>query len=120
MLGDGQISMLPRGVEEYLERRTASLREEDARLAAAARASAQSSATPVASQSEQREARKTVARIDRQLAKLAEQEAALHAALAEHASDYEKLAELDARLRELLAHKEDLEEEWLDAAALLD
>jgi ATP-binding cassette subfamily F protein uup len=74
----------------------------------------------MASQAEQREARKTVARIDRQLAKLAEQEAALHAALAEHASDYEKLAELDARLRELLAHKEDLEEEWLDAAALLE
>jgi ABC transport system ATP-binding/permease protein len=124
LLGDGQISMLPRGVEEYLERRAASLREEDARLAAAARGSAQSSAlsgaTPMASQAEQREARKAVARIDRQLAKLAEQEAALHAALAQHASDYEKLAELDARLRELLAHKEDLEEEWLDAAALLD
>jgi ATP-binding cassette subfamily F protein uup len=132
LLGDGQISMLPRGVEEYLERRTASLREEDARLGAAARGAAQSSdqssdqsndqssATPMASQAEQREARKTVARIDRQLAKLAEQEAALHAALAEHASDYEKLAELDARLRELLAHKEDLEEEWLDAAALLE
>jgi ATP-binding cassette subfamily F protein uup len=74
----------------------------------------------VVSQAEQREARKTVARIDRQLTRLAEQESALHAALAQHASDYEKLAELDARLRELLAQKESLEEEWLDAAALLD
>jgi ATP-binding cassette subfamily F protein uup len=119
LLGDGQISMLPRGVEEYLERRAASLRDEDALLAASA-ADAPESAGPVLSAAEQREARKTVARIDRQLTNLAEQEAALHAQLAEHASDYEKLAELDARLRELLAHKESLEEEWLDAAALLD
>src|SRR3954453_20029135 len=119
LLDDGQISMLPRGVEEYLERRAASLRDEDALLAASA-ADAPESAGPVLSAAEQREARKTVARIDRQLTNLAEQEAALHAQLAEHASDYEKLAELDARLRELLAHKESLEEEWLDAAALLD
>jgi len=118
LLGDGQISMLPRGVEEYLERRAQALREEDARLAAAGRADSQ--AGPAVSAADQREARKAVARIDRQLSKLAEQEAKLHAELAEHASDYERLAELDARLRELLAQKEALEEEWLDAASLLD
>jgi ATP-binding cassette subfamily F protein uup len=61
-----------------------------------------------------------VTRIDRQLAKLADREAALHAELAEHAADYEKLAELDSRLRELLSQKEALEEEWLEAAALLE
>jgi DNA repair exonuclease SbcCD ATPase subunit len=72
------------------------------------------------SAADQREARKTVARIDRQLSKLADQETRLHTELAEHASDYERLAELDARLRELVAQKEALEEEWLDAASLLD
>jgi ATP-binding cassette subfamily F protein uup len=118
LLGDGRISMLPRGVEEYLERRAESLRLEDPRLAAAGRDA--SDAVPGASAAEQREARKAVARIDRQLAKLADEEASLHAALAEHAADYEKLAELDVRLRELLARKDALEEEWLEAAALLD
>jgi ABC transport system ATP-binding/permease protein len=129
LLDDGRISLLPRGVEEYLERRAAALRQQGARgdavrtdggPGAAAGSGPPETGGPGVSAAEQREARKTVARIDRQLAKLAEQEAALHAQLTEAAADYEKLAELDARLRELLAHKETLEEEWLDAAALLD
>jgi ABC transport system ATP-binding/permease protein len=120
LLDDGRISMLPRGVEEYLERRAESLRQEDARLAAASGRGSSDTGGPEVSAAEQREARKTVARIDRQLAKLADQEAALHSQLAEHASDYEKLAELDARLRDLVAQKDALEEEWLDAATLLD
>jgi ATP-binding cassette subfamily F protein uup len=119
LLGDGQISMLPRGVEEYLERRAQALREEDARLAAVGRDDLRPG-SPAVSAADQREARKAVARIDRQLAKLAEQEAALHAQLVEHASDYEKLAELDARLREVVVQREALEDEWLEAAALLD
>ena len=119
LLGDGRISMLPRGVEEYLERRAQALREEDARLLAAGRDHAEGG-RPAVSAADQREARKTVARIDRQLSKLADQETRLHIELAEHASDYERLAELDARLRELVAQKEALEEEWLDAASLLD
>jgi ABC transport system ATP-binding/permease protein len=128
LLGDGKISMLPRGVEEYLERRARALREEDARLAAdrgtgaaaAAVAAAAEGGHAAVSPAEQREARKAVARIDRQLTKLADREAALHAQLAEHAADYERLAELDARLRELVSQKEALEEEWLEAAALLE
>jgi ATP-binding cassette subfamily F protein uup len=119
LLGDGRISMLPRGVEEYLERRAQALREEDARLLAAGRDDAEGG-RPAVSAADQREARKTVARIDRQLSKLADQETRLHTELAEHASDYERLAELDARLRELVAQKEALEEEWLDAASLLE
>jgi ABC transport system ATP-binding/permease protein len=119
LLGDGRISMLPRGVEEYLERRAQALREEDARLLAAGRDDAEGG-QPAVSAADQREARKAVARIDRQLSKLADQETRLHTELAEHASDYERLAELDARLRELVAQREALEEEWLDAASLLE
>jgi ATP-binding cassette subfamily F protein uup len=51
---------------------------------------------------------------------VAERERALHAELAEHAADYEKLAELDAALRAVSAEKEALEEEWLEAASVLD
>ena len=116
LLGDGTIRMLPRGVDEYLERRRAMLE------VAAASAGRPSDATeqPKASQAEQREARKAIARIDRQLSKLADREEALHAELAEHATDYEKLAELDEKLQALVAEKEALEEEWLEVASALD
>ena len=75
LLGDGQVSMLPRGVEEYLERRAAAARRRRRRPrgdAAAGRARA--SAGP-RHRREQREARKAVARLDKQLARLAEREA---------------------------------------------
>ncbi len=116
LLGDGQISLLPRGVEEYLERRATSLAEAS-RSAAPDPVEASGSAV---SPAQQREARKTVTRVERQLARLSGQQAALHAEMVEHASDHVRLAEVDVRLRELTAQKAALEEEWLEAAALLD
>jgi ATP-binding cassette subfamily F protein uup len=123
LLGDGRVSMLPRGVEEYLERREADLRAHAAAEAARAAsdvAAGSADASPAPSAAAQREARKTLARIDKQLARLAEQERALHDELVEHAADYEKLAVVDVRLRELTAQKDALEEEWLTAAELLE
>jgi ATP-binding cassette subfamily F protein uup len=123
LLGDGQVSMLPRGVEEYLERREADLRAHaaaEASRAASDVAAGSAGVSPAPSAAAQREARKTLARIDKQLARLAEQERALHDELVEHAADYEKLAVVDVRLRELTAQKDALEEEWLTAAELLD
>jgi ATP-binding cassette subfamily F protein uup len=72
------------------------------------------------SSADRREARKAVARLDRQLTKLGNREAELHAQLVEHAADYEKLAELDAQLSVVRAEKEAVEEEWLEAASLLE
>ncbi len=109
--------MLPRGVEEYLERRRA----------AALRAGASGQPCPRSSRRilpgrrrgrgrrEEREARKTMARVEKQLARLHAEEELLHAQLVEHASDFERLAQLDARLREVTAEREALEEEWLVA-----
>ncbi len=117
LLGDGQIRMLPRGVDEYLEHRAAQ------ELASTDDSQARPPDPPGAAKSgsaEEREAKKVVARIDKQLAKLAEREEQLHSLLAEHASDYEKLAEVDADLRAVLAEKEALEEEWLAAASVLE
>jgi ATP-binding cassette subfamily F protein uup len=110
LLGDGTVSMLPRGVEEYLERRAASL------AAAAPEPTSDVVVGTGPSQQELREARKTMARIDKQLSRLAEQEAAVHVDLV----DYERLADLDARLRDLTSQREALEEEWLEAASLLE
>ncbi|MEP7091120.1 MAG: ATP-binding cassette domain-containing protein, partial [Nocardioidaceae bacterium] len=118
MLGDGQIAMLPRGVEEYLERRAESLRTSPADTSHAEAGAPVPQ--PTASAGELRDARKVVQRLERQLARLADRQTALHAQLAEHAADYERLAALDIELRELVAQRDALEGEWLEAAALLD
>ena len=114
LLGDGQVSLLPRGVEEYLERRAADLASSDSSAVQPGSAAGQSQTNR-----DLRGARKAVARIEKQLARADERERALHAELLEHAADYEKLAEIDVRLREVAAEKHALEEEWLEAADLL-
>ncbi|GAB2947120.1 ABC-F family ATP-binding cassette domain-containing protein [Nonomuraea fastidiosa] len=128
LLGDGKLSLLPGGVDEYLERRAAGTAV-TARLgvgaapaasepAAAAQPSASSApSTPSGlSAKEERELRKELNRLERQLDKLSDQEAKLHAAMAEAASDYAKLGELDAQLREITAQKDAIEAEWLEVA----
>jgi ABC transport system ATP-binding/permease protein len=127
LLGDGTVKMMPRGVDDYLERRRAVLAAHAAAAAAPAAATAAcaaapatASAAPAASQAEQREARKAMARIDRQLSKVANREEKLHAELVEHATDYERLAGLNEELQKVLAEKEALEEEWLEAASVLE
>ncbi|MBA3294113.1 MAG: hypothetical protein H0T40_10385 [Geodermatophilaceae bacterium] len=64
-----------------------------------------------------RTAAKELARIERQLAKVDARESQLHAELAEHASDFSRVSVLDAQLRELLADKSHLEDDWLKTAA---
>ncbi len=125
LLGDGQVSLLPRGVDEYLERRAASLAADRAAAEAAASSSA---ASPQAStdakatrgSAAEREARKTLARLDRQLARVAEREAEISAAMALASDDYERLAELAAEHALVAAEREVLETEWLEAAEILE
>ncbi|MGZ4451872.1 MAG: ABC transporter ATP-binding protein, partial [Nocardioides sp.] len=126
LLGDGRISMLPRGVDEYLERRMVAPSpsgdgsvSETLAPAGAPSATPAADARPKAGSAEEREAKKTVARIDKRLEKIAEQEAKLNEQLAAHASDYAKLAELGAELNALAEEKGELELEWLEAAELL-
>jgi ATP-binding cassette subfamily F protein uup len=73
-----------------------------------------------AGSAEERAARKTLARLDKQLERVAVREAELNAQVLEHAQDYEKLAELGAELQAVAAEKEQLELEWLEAAELLE
>jgi ATP-binding cassette subfamily F protein uup len=67
-----------------------------------------------------RAARKEVARLERRLEKLTAEEERLHAQLAEAATDYAKVAELDARLRDLVAEKDQVETDWLTAAEVVE
>ncbi len=54
--------------------------------------------------------------MERQLSKLSSQETELAETLAEHASDYAKLIELGAQLREVQDEKAGLEDRWLALA----
>ncbi|WP_125778204.1 ABC-F family ATP-binding cassette domain-containing protein [Antribacter gilvus] len=71
---------------------------------------------PAASQGELRAARKELARIERRLSRIAEEEKTLHDAIAAQATDYTAVAGLDGKLRDLAAEKEELELAWLEAA----
>ena len=59
---------------------------------------------------------KELARLERMIARYEQQEAALHEELAAHATDYTKLAELDAKLRQVRAEREAAETRWLEVA----
>jgi ATP-binding cassette subfamily F protein uup len=150
LLGDGQVSMLPRGVDEYLERRAASA--SSASLGAggggtsqATTASGRDLPPPSAGgggtsqtagtasgdlppppgkarpgSAEDRAARKVLARIEKQLERIAVREAELQAEMEANLSDYDLLARVGAQLGELSAEKEELELEWLEASEVVE
>jgi ATP-binding cassette subfamily F protein uup len=122
LLGDGQISMLPRGVDDYLERRAgATSRAEpgEPAQAEAADVSVRGVVTSVKARpgsAEERAAHKTMTRIERQLDRVAAREAELTASAAAAGQDYERLAEIGLRLAEVVAEREALELAWLESA----
>ena len=131
LMDDGQISLLPRGVDDYLERRerqrragavavvAASEAAQRSAVAASGRDARAASARVKAGSAEERTARKAVTRIEKQLKRVTSEEERLHAAIAEHAHDYPRLAELTERLQALTAERDALEHEWLEAAEIL-
>nr|WP_285596454.1 ABC-F family ATP-binding cassette domain-containing protein [Kineosporia sp. NBRC 101731] len=114
LLGDGQIRDLPGGVEEYLKLRA----QQEQTEASSSTSSISEATTPVATAADTRAARKEMARIERQISKLASREEKLHAQMAEKATDHAAISKLDAELREVTAEKDALEEAWLEAAEL--
>ncbi|SCG41145.1 ABC-F family ATP-binding cassette domain-containing protein [Micromonospora halophytica] len=112
MFGDGRLVHLPGGVDEYLARA--------AGATAPAKADTGPAPVPAAtagmSAAEARQARKELTRLERQIGKLEQKEATLLDQLAAHATDYGKVAELDAQLKEVRAERERTEETWLTLA----
>jgi ABC transport system ATP-binding/permease protein len=109
LLGDGRITDLPGGIDEYLARR-------DAAAQAVAVPAKPPVDQPKSGAAERRAAQKELARLERQLDKLTKRETELHEALAEAATDADRLLALDAELRTLLADKSTVEQRWLDVA----
>ncbi|HEV2778098.1 MAG TPA: ABC-F family ATP-binding cassette domain-containing protein [Actinophytocola sp.] len=106
LLGDGRVTHLPGGIDEYLARRVSRVAEQGTRTVERVPSSA----------AERRAARKELARLERRLEALARREKELHVALAEAATDAERLVALDAELRRVLAEKDTVEQLWLAAA----
>ncbi len=133
LLGDGHLSALPGGVDEYLARRRAARAAAgpatSAGTGSAATGAAATGAQPTRAAAAElpagvsagpsdaaraRAARKELTRLERQIARLEQRERRLHAELAEHATDYAVVAELDAELRAVRTEREDAETAWLE------
>jgi ABC transport system ATP-binding/permease protein len=132
LFGDGRITHLPGGIEEYLRRRAAAPAT-GAAAPIATRTPAAAAGTSVspagaatadgagpASSADRRDAQKDARRLERRLETLNTREAKLHAALAEAATDPPRLLQLDAELRALVAERATVEEQWLLAAELAE
>ncbi|UCM88537.1 ABC-F family ATP-binding cassette domain-containing protein [Streptomyces marincola] len=126
LLGDGALRMLPRGVDEYLERRSARLADAAPAAdragapadggAAAGTGTVSGGAAGAKPAQLSRAAQKEIQRIERQLDRIGEKESAVHAEMAQHATDFARMADLDARLRELAGQRDELETRWLELA----
>lgn len=102
LLGDGALRHLPRGVDQYLE-----LRASNNKPQASASASKSSGARD-------RESQKNLQRLERAIAKADQTLVELRAELLSHdPSDYEGLAKLAAKEREIAQQLEELEASWL-------
>ena len=111
MFGDGRLVHLPGGVDEYLARAATRLTPGVPET----RAQATPSASGL-SAGEVRQARKDLARLERQLTKLEERIFKINESLAEHGSDYPKIVELEAQLKAVQEERGQVEEAWLELA----
>jgi ATP-binding cassette subfamily F protein uup len=123
LLGDGKVTHLPGGIEEYLARRsgTAGSAKAGSGGASARRAGSAGSTTPASAGgprpgAEQRTARREASRLERRLETLAAREKALHEQMVGAATDSDRLLSLDGELRGVVAERESVELEWLEAA----
>lgn len=142
---DGGLRHLPRGVEEYLALRERAANDSGAdggsrgaggsrsaggsrgagsvSVAVPARSAGRPGAEPASGAASaaqrERQAKKELARLDRQIEKLADRESGLQRELAVAASDYARLAELGSQLQALQAERESLEDRWLTVAERL-
>ena len=73
-----------------------------------------------AGSAEDRAARKVLARVEKQLERIAVREAELHAEMEANLSDYDLLARVGEQLGELAAEKDELEMEWLEASEAVE
>lgn len=111
LLGDGQLRDLPRGVDQYLEQREemiAQMNENEAPK------------KEISNAASQRQLKKDLVRLERQLEKISEKISSLLLAQESAAFDPVRLAQIDKELEVVRAGQDDLEEEWLATTLALE
>lgn len=115
---DGKLLELPGGIDEYLVRAGA---VDNGGVGGAALAGDRGDGgseqpAPRSKAATDRQVGKELARLERQIEKLTRREKTLHERLAQHATDYERVAELDDELKTVLAERSAAEDAWLELA----
>lgn len=111
MLGDGQLRDLPRGIDQYLEQR------EEMIIAAN---ETEASTRKVSNAALERQLKKELARLERQIEKTHERERQLLLAQDEISTDPGRLVEVQNALEETQKLRMNLEEQWLAATLQLE
>ncbi len=132
LFGDGELTNLPGGISQYLQRR-AQLADSAASSGASqanadspqTRGAASEEDTSKLSAAEAHAVQKKMSALERKMAKLSQQESELHAQMAEASADVanldtQKLADLDRRAAEVAEQKAELEMEWLELGEQLE
>ena len=104
LLGDGQLRDLPRGVNQYLEQREAMI---------ATNNETEAPTKKVSNAAQERQLKKDLARVERQIEKAAEKLSALLEEQESSAYDAPRLIEISDELALIRASQVALEEEWL-------
>jgi ATP-binding cassette subfamily F protein uup len=112
LFGDGRVTHLPGGIEEYLNRRARSQEQ----AAGGKKSASDPAAAPKKSAAEQRAMQKELSRLERKLDQLHAKEQKLHAALLAAATDPGKLIELNTELKAVETEKEEVEAQWLETS----
>src|SRR5699024_2215822 len=113
LFGDGNVTHLPGGIDEYLQRRGDTAESSQERSGAT-----KSSGTT--SSEQWRAASKRLSQVARRWGTLEQRQHQLHDQLAEAATEPARLAELDSELKGVLAEKDEVEQEWLETSELVE
>ena len=111
LLGDGALRDLPRGVDQYLEQRADALNKSGSSSAKSA---------PTSSAAEQRQLKKDLARVEKQVAKGKERLAALLDEQERESMSHVRLSEITEELVKVREELQSREEEWLEITLALE
>ncbi len=103
LLGDEDLRDLPRGIDEYLERREEFF---------ASQVVMEKKSISTAAQ--ERLVKKEIARLEKQLERAVAEEEELRKKEVDSALDYQALVEIGEKLQEVVLRREKLESEWLE------
>jgi ATP-binding cassette subfamily F protein uup len=120
LLGDGRVTHLPGGIDEYLSRRSESTLSVSSGVSRAQPAPAGDAPGDRVSAAEHRAAMKELGRLERRLDALHKRESELHEQLVANATDPDKLVDLNTELKSVIADKDEVEARWLETSDLVE